>query len=511
MENPRIIFVDDEESLREVYELLLTKAYGESRAFLMEFHASPIEAIKSIKANPFNVALVFMDHHFNENQPQPLLGSNYIKEIKAVNSYIEVVMMSTDTTEQTLKKWLENGADKFLYKESNAPIGKIQVFISEALTRHRAKFGGITQTGSFNLGQVPESVRQLGLISISPSMLAVAEIANQCAKSDLSVLVLGETGSGKEVLAKAIHNQSPRSSFEFRTVDCTQFKNSQIIASELFGSEKGAFTGAETKAGLIELAHGGTLFLDEVHHLGPEAQGMLLRFLQDRSVRRVGGKTEKKVDVRIIFAAKPLLLDAVKSGAFLPDLYYRMKEIKIELPKLNERKEDIPLLVQHFLSHANYKQGHDKRFHPDSIDIFKRYTWPGNIRELENLIKRLVVLSPDPVIMPADIRRFGELDPNAFYEDFEDIISLDDLQRRHDSEKRKLILRAYEMSDLNMTEAAKLLGVARSSLRNYCKALGIQEVMEASNLKDVAKDRGELRRLFGDTWRSLSSVLDREA
>lgn len=510
MEMPRIIFVDDEQCMRDTSELVLKNKYGENRAFDLEFYHTPEKAIEEIQRNPFNVALVFMDHHFKIGQDELLLGCNYIKTIKQLNSYIEIVMMSADESNETLRLWLKNGADKFIYKDSDQMIGKVQVFINEALTKFHAKFGKLLGNKKVSLNSVSEAVRKTDMISVSPQMETIAELVLQCAKHEISILLVGETGTGKELIAKATHKNSKRAEKEFRTIDCTQFKNSQIIQSELFGSEKGAFTGAESKIGLLEVANGGTVFLDEAHHLGPEGQAMLLRFLQDKKVRKVGGKVEKTVDVRFVFAAKPNIRDMVNRGEFLPDLYYRMKEVTIDLPRLIERDGDLEVLSEYFLEIANSKNGHQKRFHPDTLDMFRQYEWPGNVRELENLMKRLSVLVTDAIILPRHILKFGELDIDESKLGFQEILTLEELQARQDKEKIKLILKAYEMGDFNWAEAARLLGIPRTSLRNYCKALGIRELMETTVAKH-AMDEEKEKHLVKQSWRSLTSFFDRQA
>lgn len=511
METPRVIFIDDEECMRTALEISLDHEFGPNRAFGMEFFAHPDEALESIRENPFNVFLVIMDHHYRygEENRNVVLGSDYIKPIKRVNPHIEVVMMSADTNDETLRSWLKNGADKFLYKDLGERNNKLQIFITEALTKFRAKFGDGLCLGQSRLTQVPEVLKKIGVISVNRYMRAVAELVLQSATSDLSVMILGETGTGKELVARAIHNHSNRKDKPFRTIDCTQFKKSELIASELFGSERGAFTGAETKPGLLELSHGGTVFLDEVHHLGPEAQAMLLRFIQERKVRRVGGNTEKFVDVRLVFAAKPVLKALVESEDFLVDLNFRMKEIKIDLPALKDRLEDIEVLSEFFLNkHRNSNPvSVAKHIHPDTFAVLRKYSWPGNIRELENLIKRLSVLVPSPMILPEHIERFGEFetvdgsDANAVK--FE---TLSELQGRHEKEARALILRVYADSDQNLAETARRLGIARTTLRSQCQALGIWLSMDTTAAKNQYGNSDDAKRAVSN---HISTTLSR--
>ncbi|MBK9324267.1 MAG: sigma-54-dependent Fis family transcriptional regulator [Bdellovibrionaceae bacterium] len=511
MEQPRVIFVDDESCFRDGLKISLDSAFGAERAFDVEFHSHPELALDSIKKNPFNVFLVFMDHHFHESKEKTTLGADFIRPIKRVNSYIEIVMMSSDTTPESLRLWLKNGADKFLYKEFVGQQEKLQIFITEALTKFRSKFNGFLGNSSRRISQVPESLKKIGVVSLDREMKAAADLVLQTAKSDLSVLIYGETGTGKELFARAIHQNSDRKDKQFRTIDCTQFKKSELIASELFGSEKGAFTGAESKIGLLEVANGGTVFLDEVHHLSDEAQAMLLRFIQDRKVRRVGGSVEKHVDVRLVFAAKPHLKVLVDEDKFLADLIYRMKQIKIDLPTLAKRPNDVEVLCEFFLEKRRPSQSDSvpKQLHPDSLDILRSYSWPGNVRELENLIERLSVLVSGPIILPEHIEKYGELEGAASTEKVATLESLEQMNARHENEVRTLILRTYQASDYNLSETSRKLGVARSSLRSQCQALGIWESMDVVSRKDQANGKGELRRMVDNSVRMvMSAVLD---
>ncbi len=506
METPRVIFIDDESCFRQGLELSLNSVFGENRAFEVEFYAHPDQALISIRENPFNVFLVFMDHHFREAPDKLTLGADFIKPIKRINSYIEIVMMSGDTSPESLRLWLKNGADKFLYKEFSGQHEKLQIFITEALTKFRAKFGSFLGQRTRRAALVPEVLKKIGVISMNSTMKAAAELVLQSATSNLSVLIIGETGTGKELIARAIHQNSKRHDKQFRTIDCTQFKKSELIASELFGSEKGAFTGAESKPGLLEIANGGTVFLDEVHHLGPEAQAMLLRFIQEKRVRRVGGSTEKLVDVRFVFAAKPNLKELVDGDEFLVDLVYRMKEMRIDLPQLKDRLEDIEVLCEFFLDKYCTQDAAKvaKQFHPDAFDMLRQYSWPGNVRELENLIKRLSVLVEGHIILPEHIEKYGELEASGMASDgFSTLESLIEMATRHEHEARTLILKTYKACDQNLSETARKLGVARTSLRSQCQALGIWLSMDAVTKKEETEDKKDLKRRVDGSLRSL--------
>jgi len=502
MDRVRVIFVDDDKLLLKAIEVNVEDSFKD-RDFSVEYYTHPKEAVESIKSNPFNVAFVCLDHQYKISDKDIEYGSPYIKVIKKINSFIDVVVMSGDTGAESLRSWLRDGADKILYKDAELDK-KIPIFLSESLNRFHLKFPS-QQESSHLLSKVPAELKQLNLISVSEQMRAAAQLSLQCANSDLSVMIIGDTGTGKELFSRGIHNNSQRKAKPFKTIDCTHFKKSELIGSELFGSEKGAFTGAESKIGLLENANGGTVFMDEVHHLDSVAQAMLLRFIQERTVRRVGGKNDTRVDVRLVFAAKPILLKQVENGEFLPDLYYRMKEIKIELPALSERIQDLDVLSFHFLDKfADGKEA--KRFHPDSITLLKRYNWPGNVRELEKLIKRMNVLVADSMILPSHIEKYGELawaDADTKLINTAKIQPLHQLQQKHDNEMRALILTTYQDAKFNFLETSNKLEIPRNTLRNQCKSLGIWDVMEASS-----KNEGGLKKAFESTLKRILSLVE---
>ncbi len=236
---------------------------------------------------------------------------------------------------------------------------------------------------------------QTSLIASSPSMKDILDDLPRVGRSRASILLRGESGTGKELIAKLIHEMSPRANKAFIKVNCAALSES-LIESELFGHEKGAFTGAiQMRKGRFELAHGGTLFLDEIGDLSPSVQVKLLRVLQERSFERVGGMQTLKVDVRVISATHRNLEKAIAEGSFRQDLYYRLNVVPMHLPPLRERREDIPPLIAHFLKTYNLENQNTVTLSPETLNFLSRYDWPGNVRELENCMERLVVLS-DP-------------------------------------------------------------------------------------------------------------------
>lgn len=298
-----------------------------------------------------------------------------------------------------------------------------------------------------------------GIIAASPEMLKVCRTVEKVAPSDITTLLLGASGTGKEVVARALHDMSPRAGEKMVAINCAAIPEN-LLESELFGYEKGAFTGAVKQTpGKIEYAHEGTLFLDEIGDLPLELQAKLLRFLQERVIERVGGRAEIPIDARIICATHQDLTKAISEGRFREDLYYRISEITIHIPPLKERKEDALLLARAFLARFNKDQGRSiKGFDLQAKRAIENYEWPGNVRELESRVKRAIIMADNSYISVEDLELpvSSELEAAPF----------NLRQVREDAEKRA-IQRALLNTDENLSEAAKLLGVTRPTLYNF--------------------------------------------
>jgi DNA-binding NtrC family response regulator len=310
------------------------------------------------------------------------------------------------------------------------------------------------------------------LVGSSPAMLEVYKLVARVSESRSTILIEGESGTGKELIARAIHSNSPRREKPFVPVNCGALPD-QLLESEMFGYEKGAFTGAGgAKAGLFESANGGTLFLDEIGDLGAALQVKLLRVMQDQEVRRVGGTTSVKVDVRVIAATNRDLVTLVKEGRFRDDLYYRLNVVRILLPSLSERRDDIPMLAYHFLQKYAGGAAHVKGFLPETMTLLQQYAWPGNVRELENAIERAVSLSHGPLLLPDDlpepIRRPAEVDagPQPVVSDHEALLTLDEVEKRH-------LVRVLKETRGNKVKASKVLGIDRRTLYRMAERFGL--------------------------------------
>ncbi len=329
---------------------------------------------------------------------------------------------------------------------------------------------------AYQLYEIEEENRQLvangnnsvldGVIGASQQILAVCRLVERVGPSEATSLVLGESGTGKELIARALHNLSPRKKKPFVALNCAAIPDN-LLESELFGYEKGAFTGAVSQTkGKIETASGGTLFLDEIGDMPMPLQAKMLRFLQERVVERLGGRSSIEVDVRIVCATHRKLDQLIQTGEFREDLFYRISEIVIDIPALREREGDAILLAQTFLDSFSEKNGRNFRGFSESARIkLDSYDWPGNVRELENRIKRAVVLADGNRITPVDM---------GFDENMESMQLLD-LREAREQVERDVIQRALAIYDNNVTHAAEAMGISRPSLYQLVKKLGLPD------------------------------------
>jgi transcriptional regulator with PAS, ATPase and Fis domain len=303
------------------------------------------------------------------------------------------------------------------------------------------------------------------MVSKNPGMHRMFDLAKSAARSQSTILVLGESGTGKELLARAIHAESPRHEAPFVAVSCAALTET-LLESELFGHEKGSFTGAVARRkGRFESAHGGTLFLDEIGDIALKLQLDLLRVLEERKFFRVGGSDAVDVDVRIIAATNRDLKKAVADGQFREDLYYRLNVIPIVLPPLRDRREDIPLLVDHFLEHLSVET--DRKVEgvsADAVALLMRHDWPGNVRELRNVLERGMVVAKGSVVQPDDL---GLMSSGFRAEPFDTSLTLDEVERRH-------ITAVLQHAGGNVTQAARTLAIDRVTLYNKIKKYGLR-------------------------------------
>jgi DNA-binding NtrC family response regulator len=387
-------------------------------------------------------------------------GLQVLQELRQRGSDTTVTMITAYGTVERAVQAMKQGAYDFITKPFD--LDHIVLTVEKALERERLKRG--LEHFAVEAG---ERYRLVG--GGSPTMRQAIDTAKKAAVSRSTVLLLGESGTGKEVFARAIHNWSERKREPFIAINCVGLSR-ELLESELFGHEKGAFTGAhQLKKGKMELAHGGTIFLDEVGDISAELQTKLLRFLQERELERVGGTQPIPVDVRVIAATNRDLASAIKEGRFREDLFYRLNVIPIALPPLRERKEDIPVLAEYFLRRtAAETKKNVIGIAEDAQAILVAYEWPGNVRELANVIERAVVLGQGPEISTYDL----PLHPIAVSEKN----GGESLSYRQALEiaKREVVVRALAQTDGNRAAAARLLGLHKTHLLNLIKSLRIE-------------------------------------
>lgn len=448
----KILIVDDDPSIRKVI------SYTLSQNNFLPFEANDgKEALKIFNDN--KIDLVITDLEMPE-----LKGMNLIREIKNIEPEALIIVITAYGTIETAVEAMKLGAYDFITKPFNrdALIHTIKKAI---------KMRTLELENRYLKQIILENYDWSNIITNSPLMKSVLERASQAANVDSTVLIMGESGTGKELLAKGIHFNSNRKNKPFIIVNCGAIPEN-LLESELFGHKKGSFTGAiYDKKGKFEEADGGTLFLDEIAEIPPILQVKLLRVLQDKAIDKIGETKPINVDIRIISATNKKLEELVKKNLFREDLYYRLNVIPIYIPPLRERKEDIPLLANYFLEKANKKTGKNVKLSKEILSVFSKYPWYGNVRELANLIERLVVFATKNEItikdLPADIFSSSEIFDFAF-ELPACGINLKELEKN-------IIIKALEKNNWNQIKTAKFLGITRNTLIYRMNKFGIEK------------------------------------
>jgi len=383
-------------------------------------------------------------------------GLATLEQILALAPHTKVIVVTGNNDRDNAVRAVALGAYDFYQKPVDADL--LKLIVQRALRIYELEQENRRLQQSQGISPLP------GLIAGSPEMLKICRTVEKVAPVDVTTLLLGESGTGKEVVARAIHSRSNRRDGSFVAINCAAIPEN-LLESELFGHEKGAFTGAtKQNRGKIEYADGGTLFLDEVGDLALPLQAKLLRFLQERSIERVGGREDIPVDVRVICATHQDLQALIAENAFREDLFYRISEMSITIPPLRERSDDAHLLARVFLERFAQQQGRAvKDFSPEALNAIKAHTWPGNVRELENRVKRAVVMADGPQVTSEDL----ELSDAG-----EDPLMLNLRQVRDDAEGRA-VRHTMQIVDGNISRAAELLGVSRPTLYDLLKKHGL--------------------------------------
>lgn len=392
-------------------------------------------------------AVVTMDLGLPPHPDGATEGLALLSRILAMAPDTKVIVLSGNLDRQNAVKAIARGAYDFHQKPCDPEL--LGLVIQRAFFLHQL------QQENRSMAQDRANTPLSGVITRDPAMLKVCRSIEKVGPTSASIMLLGGSGTGKEVLARALHQISPRQDKRFTAINCAAIPEN-LLESELFGYEKGAFTGAiKQNIGKIELSHEGTFFLDEVGDLPMALQAKLLRFLQERVIERVGGSKEIAVDVRIVCATHQNLKFLTENGRFREDLYYRLSEIVIQIPPVAERIGDAALLAHHFKNKFNAKEGRPGlRLSPDAITLIENYGWPGNVREIENCIKRAVIMAEGSQIMPEDL---GLLSSPVTEKPI-------NLRQIRDDAERKAVLKALSRVDGNVAKAAELLGVSRPTL-----------------------------------------------
>ena len=454
-ENSKILVVDDDSAHRTMLRTLIG-GWG--------YHIDQADdgagAIARVQEQSYD--LILMDVRMVK-----VSGLEALQKIKSYNPAIPIIIMTAYSSVETAVEALKKGAHDYLTKPLD--FDKLKITIERAMEHTRLKEEN---------RQLKESLgrhfNRQNIIGQSPAMLNLLETVAQVAPSEATVLINGESGTGKELIAGAIHFNSHRKDGPFVKLNCAAITET-LMESELFGHEKGSFTGAERrKEGRFYQAHGGSLFLDEVSEMSLTMQVKLLRVLQEREFTRVGGEKTIQVDVRLMAATNKNLPELISKGTFREDLYYRLNVVGLEIPPLKKRREDIPLLAQHFLevfAVRNSKQ--IKGYTPQAMDHLIRYDWPGNVRELMNAVERAVVLSQADFLSEKDFTSIAGADtvcsepgPNTATFPLDGAAPLEEVEKA-------TILKTLEATGGNKSEAARRLGITRKTLHKKLKAYGV--------------------------------------
>lgn len=451
--NSKILVCDDDETL-----CYLLKEQLLEEGFAVDTVYDGGLAIEAIKRK--NYDLLLLDLNMRE-----VSGEEVLKFVSDYNSSLQVVILSAQTEIRNAIDCIKMGAYDFITKPYN--FDELLLTINRALEHKELLVKTTLLTEQVNKKLSSKIVGE------SKELQRVINLANKSAISDSNILVEGETGTGKELLAEYIHKHSSRKEMPFVVINCASLPD-QLIESELFGHEKGAFTDAKsTKQGLVEIAHGGTLFLDEIGELSLALQPKLLRFLENGEYRRIGGVTNLTSNVRVIGATNRNLLEEADNKNFRRDLLFRLNVITLTIPPLRERKDDVPVLARHFLE-AKSPIRSPKKLSPDAEELLLHYDFPGNIRELEHIIERAIifaendVIEPDDLNLPIDIPQSAVKHKGAMYEDNEEVVSIEELEKMH-------IARALKINSWDRAQTASQLGISPKTLYTKIKKYAIKQ------------------------------------
>ncbi|OPY82440.1 MAG: Transcriptional regulatory protein ZraR [Smithella sp. PtaU1.Bin162] len=450
----KILVVDDDQGMREFMEIMLTK-----EGYDVTTTEGPAKALNICHKTAFDLVITDL------KMPK-IDGIEFLKNIKDLRPETIVILVTAYASGETAVNAMKEGA--YDYVEKGGSIDELKRIVRSALL----KKGLINEKNETK--HIKEELSFCGMIGVTREMQKIYATIKKVADTPANILILGESGTGKELIARAIHENSSRSTMPIVVINCGGIPEN-LLESEFFGYTKGSFTGAyNDKAGLFEMARGGTIFLDEIGELSPLLQVKLLRVVQEKTFRRIGGADDIKVDVRIISATNQNLEEKVKRGDFREDLYFRLNVIPIHMPPLRERKEDIPLLTKHFIE--KYAREFNKEIRTISsyaMELLMNYAFPGNIRELENIIERSVAMESSNIILPENLLLSSSAaDINNLHIEIPDKgINLNEEMGKIE---KKFIEKALQKAKGSKTRAGELLQVTFDSLRYRIEKLGIE-------------------------------------
>jgi two-component system response regulator AtoC len=434
----RLLIVEDDAGSRQLVQLL-----GDS-GYVVETESDPERALTRAAAEEFDIILCSVKLPGTD-------GLNFLRRLRAEGRAGAVIMLSGPGSEDVALAAMREGAYDCLEQPFKAD--EVIMTLRKAEERERLHREVQTLRSSLGIGAVGDLV-----VSQSRAMRDLVELASRVARHNTCALITGETGTGKEVIARAMHRMSPRSERNFTAINCAAIPE-RLLESELFGHCKGAFAGATAdQAGLFELVDGGTLLLDEIVDLPPALQAKLFRVLEDGEVRRLGGRAARKIDVRVLAATGRAIEQSVERGEFRSDLYYKLNVVRLHIPPLRERPEDIPELLAHFARQAAQRLGHPVSITPAALTALTRHSWPGNVRELRNAVERAAVLGSGG---PLDCKDFAL--SNGASQNGAPGGALD-LRTQVEAVEREAIQRALQASNGNRRQAANLLGISLRTL-----------------------------------------------
>ena len=437
----RLLIVEDDAGFRQSLGLLLSES-----GHVVEAEGDPERALARVNEDEFDLILC-------DVKMPGMDGLTFLRRYRAQGGSSLIIMMSAYGDEDAALAAMREGAYDYLQKPFKPDEVILTVRKAEERERLRREVGALRLT--LGIGAVGDLV-----VSQSRGMRDLLELAGRVARHNTTVLITGESGTGKEVIARAIHRMSPRSENSFTAINCAAIPE-QLLESELFGHTKGSFTGATSDhPGLFEIANGGTLLLDEIADLPQPLQAKLLRVLEEGEIRRLGARESRKIDVRVLAATGRAMEQAVERGEFRSDLYYRLNVVRLHIPPLRERPDDIPELLTHFARQVAQRLGHPVSVTPAALVALTQHSWPGNVRELRNAVERAAVLSAGGVL---DHRDFALADgsPNAQSGAAQGAL---DLRTQVEAVERAAIQRALEASNGNRRRAASLLGISLRTL-----------------------------------------------